>query len=78
MQVDPVDVLIIIESSGVLNNCGNRAKACTLLMGLIYLLNLVYPANLKYTYDAFQKIFLDLDGLKMHRKDQTLKNKLLA
>ena len=54
---DPVDVSIIIEGNEVLIKCDNTAKACTLLIGLLYALNLEYPAKLKYTFEVFQKTF---------------------
>lgn len=37
---DPVDVSIILEGKEILPGCQNTAKACALLMGLIYALNL--------------------------------------
>ncbi|XP_062331178.1 uncharacterized protein LOC134031520 [Osmerus eperlanus] len=75
---DPVDVSIIIEGNEVLTKCDNTAKACTLLMGLLYALNLEYPAKLKYTFEVFQKLFLELDGIKLSSKVQSLRTKLLA
>lgn len=74
---EPV-VSIVLEGSKVLSKCENTAKACSLLMGLIYALNLQYPSKLKYTFEVFQKPFLELDGLKLSPKVQSLKNKLLA
>ncbi|XP_067105521.1 uncharacterized protein [Osmerus mordax] len=68
---DPVDVSIIIEGNEVLTKCDNTAKACTLLMGLLYALNLEYPAKLKYTFEVFQKLFLELDGIKLSSKVQS-------
>ncbi len=69
---------IVLEGSKVLCKCENTAKACALLMGLIYALNLQYPSKLKYTFEVFQKLFLELDGLKLSPKVRSLKNKLLA
>lgn len=76
-EVDPVDVCVVIEGSRVLNGCGNITTACTLLMGLIYALNLQYAKNLKYTFEVFQKLFLELDGMKLLKKIQSLRCKLL-
>lgn len=73
-----VDVSIIIEGTKVLEDCGYVAKACLLLMGFIYALNLSYPRQLKYTFEVFQKLFLELDILKMSPKVLSLHSKLLA
>ncbi|KAJ7996449.1 hypothetical protein DPEC_G00237190 [Dallia pectoralis] len=58
--------------------CGRTAKACTLPMGLIYALNLAYPPTLRYAFEVFQKLFLELDVVKMSPKVQSLKLKLLS
>ncbi|XP_043953902.1 uncharacterized protein LOC122820502 [Gambusia affinis] len=76
-EEDPSDVSIVIEGNQVMEGCGRRTKACVLLMGLIYALNLDYPKQLKNTFEAFQKLFLELDGEKLLKKDHSLKNKLL-
>uniref|UniRef100_A0A803K3W8 Uncharacterized protein n=1 Tax=Xenopus tropicalis TaxID=8364 RepID=A0A803K3W8_XENTR len=70
------DVSIVLEGNKVLTKCENTAKACALLMGLIYALNLQYPSSLKYTFEVFQKLILDLDGLKLSHKVRSLKTKL--
>lgn len=62
----------------VLIHLGNVAKACSVLVGLKYALNLCYPKELRYTFKAFHKLFLELDSSKLAPKVQALKNKLLA
>ncbi|XP_041859729.1 uncharacterized protein LOC121651524 [Melanotaenia boesemani] len=74
----PADVSVIIEGTEVLTDCKSVAKACLLLMGLIYAMNLSYPTKLRYTFEVFQKLLLKLDCLKMSPKVQALHNKLLA
>ncbi|CAI5692279.1 unnamed protein product [Oreochromis niloticus] len=76
-EEDPSDVFIVIEGNQVMEGCGSRTKACVLLMGLIYALNLEYPKELKNTFDTFQKLFLELDGAKLLNKVHGLKNKLM-
>ena len=73
---DPVYVSVIIEGTEVLEDCVSVTNACLLLMGVIYAVNLSYP--LKYTFEVFQKLFLELDILKMSPKVQSLHNKLLV
>lgn len=73
---DPARASIVIEGREVQRDL-DVPRACALLMGLIYALNLSYPKGLKSTFEAFQKIFLELDDLKSSPKVMTLKNKLL-
>ncbi|XP_048836075.1 uncharacterized protein LOC125711317 isoform X2 [Brienomyrus brachyistius] len=75
---EPVDVSILLEGQEMMSGCGSTAKACMLLMGLIYGLNLAYPPKLCYTFEVFQKLFLELDVIKMSPKVQALKLKLLS
>lgn len=76
-EEDPAEVSLVIEGNQVLTGCGNRTKACMLLMGLIYALNLEYPKTLKNTFEVFQKLFLELDGAKLLKKVHSLKSKLM-
>ena len=65
-------ILCMCQSSSSVTN------ACLLLMGVIYAVNLSYPLKLKYTFEVFQKLFLELDVITMSPKVQFLHNKLLA
>ncbi|XP_041804801.1 uncharacterized protein LOC121614792 [Chelmon rostratus] len=69
-------VSVIVEGKEVLEDCRSVANACLLLMGVIYAVNLSYPLKLKYTFEVFQKLFLELDILKMSSKVQALHKKL--
>ncbi|KAM7370536.1 hypothetical protein PAMP_010072 [Pampus punctatissimus] len=75
---DPVDVSILVEGHEILPGCNSTAKACSLLMGLIYALNLAYPPTLRYTFEVFQKLLLELDRFKLSPKVNALKLKLLS
>ncbi|KAI9516495.1 hypothetical protein NQZ68_015997 [Dissostichus eleginoides] len=75
---DPVDAALLLEGREMMPGCGSTAKACMLLMGLIYALNLAYPPTLRYTFEVFQKLFLRLDGIKLTPKVQALKLNLLS
>ena len=61
-------------------DCKSVAKACPLLKDCIDAMNLSYPPKLKYTFKVFQKLFLELDVLKMKMspKVQSLHNNLLS
>jgi len=41
---------------------------CSILFGLIYALNMSYPSELKHTFDALQKIFMEIEPKKMTRR----------
>jgi len=71
---------IAIEGAEVLFGIPSVAHACTYLMGLIYALELSYPKKLKYTFEVFQKVFLELEDVnkKMSSKVHDLKVSLLA
>ncbi|XP_034086759.1 uncharacterized protein LOC117555849 isoform X2 [Gymnodraco acuticeps] len=75
---DPVDAALLLEGREMMPGCGSTAEACTLLMGLIYALNLAYPSTLRYTFEVFQKLFLRLDWIKRTLKVQALKVNLLS
>ncbi|KAL0151570.1 hypothetical protein M9458_053126, partial [Cirrhinus mrigala] len=74
----PLDVGLIVEGVKVLQNLGDVTKACALLLGVIYSLNLSYPSDLKYTFEFFQKVLLGLDAQKLSHKIQVLNNKLVG
>lgn len=79
-EVDPLqpphDIGIVIEGVEVLNKLPSLAHGCAMLFGLIYALNLSYPGDLKHTFDALQKIFMDIEPKKMTRKVCSLSVKL--
>ena len=76
----PKQAGIAIEGAEVLFGIPDVARACTYLMGLIYALELRYPNKLKYTFEVFQKIFLELEDVnqKVSSKVHDLKVSLHA
>ncbi|XP_071351291.1 uncharacterized protein [Trachinotus anak] len=75
---EPEDVGVVIEGIKVLNNVGSVIMGFIMLFGLIYALDLAFPENLKYTFEFFQKIIMNLDGHKLNAKIQQLKIKLFS
>lgn len=75
---DPDNIGIVVDGVKVLTALGNFPRACSLLVGLAYAVNLAYPKELRYTFEVFQKLLLGLDSSKLSPKVNSLKNKLLA
>nr|XP_057928427.1 uncharacterized protein LOC131129192 isoform X2 [Doryrhamphus excisus] len=71
---EPANATVVIEGAEVLDGL-TVPRACALLMGLMYALNLSYPKELKSTFEVFQKIFLELDALRASPKVMSLKAK---
>uniref|UniRef100_A0A8C5GUT4 Uncharacterized LOC114458703 n=1 Tax=Gouania willdenowi TaxID=441366 RepID=A0A8C5GUT4_GOUWI len=72
----PGDIGVVIEGRVVLRQVDNFPLAVAMLFGLIYALNLDYPHDLKYTFEVFQKILMELEGTTLSKKVQVLKNRL--
>lgn len=72
------EIGIVIEDVQVIAGPGDIARACSVLLDLTYTLNLNYLTQLKYTFEVFQKPFLELQDSKLSNKVQALKSKLLA
>lgn len=75
-SLQPHEIGIVIDGAEVLNRLPSVAHACALLFGLIYVLNLSYPGELKHTFDALQKLFMEIEPKKMTRKVLSLSIKL--
>ncbi|XP_062320482.1 uncharacterized protein LOC134022749 [Osmerus eperlanus] len=71
-----VDVAVILEEEVVMDNLGDLTNALMILFGLLFALNMEYPKDLKYTFEAVQKIILNM-GEKCTARIQSLKNTLL-
>lgn len=73
---EPVEIGIIIDGVEVLSELSSVASACAMLFGLIYSLDLKYPDELKYSFETFQKIVMDIESRKMSKRVQNLAAKL--
>ncbi|KAI2661517.1 Demethylmenaquinone methyltransferase [Labeo rohita] len=71
-----LDISIVTDGVEVLDELLSVACACAIMFGHIYALNLKYPEGLKYTFEAFQKIIMDIESKQMSRRVQNLSSKL--
>lgn len=56
-SIDKVeDIGIVLEGIKVLQNLDNVTLAVAMLFGLMYALNLSYPADLRYTFEVIQDL----------------------
>lgn len=69
------DIGIILEGIRVVKD--NVALAVAMLFGL-YVQNLSYPPDLRYTFEVIQKIWIELDGGKLSNKVLALKKKRIS
>ncbi|KAK0130576.1 hypothetical protein N1851_035191 [Merluccius polli] len=72
----PMDIGLVVDGVEVLNDLSSIASSCAMLFGLTYALNLSYPVELKYTFETFQKIIMDIESRQMSRRIQNLSAKL--
>ena len=54
------DIGVVLEGIRVLRDLDNIALAVAMLFGLMYALNISYPADLQYTFEVVQKILMDI------------------
>ncbi len=73
---EPIDVGVVIEGVKLLHHLKSISFGLVMLFGLIYALNLSYPQSLKFTFEFFQKVLMNLDGSKLSPKVQALKIKM--
>lgn len=69
---------IYVEGEIILDNIGSVAQASAMMLGVIYVLNLAYPKELKYSYEFIQNVLLKMDGERLSPKVLGLKNKIIA
>ena len=74
--MDPLDVAVVLENEILLHEIHDLSKAMSLLMGLLYVLNIDYPKELRYTFEVIQKILMNIGAENCSAKIHGLRNKL--
>ncbi|XP_028300826.1 uncharacterized protein LOC114462299 [Gouania willdenowi] len=71
------DHAVVLEGDIVLHNIPDLSSALAYLFGLLYALNIDYPKQMSYTFEAIQAIFFELGGSRCSQRIRALKTKLL-
>uniref|UniRef100_A0A1A8GVD5 Uncharacterized protein n=1 Tax=Nothobranchius korthausae TaxID=1143690 RepID=A0A1A8GVD5_9TELE len=74
----PRDIGVVIDGVQIFSRLQSVAHAFTTLFELVYAINLKYPDQLKYTFEALQKIVIDIEPKKMSRRVGSLHSKLVG
>ena len=72
----PTDIGIIIDGVEVINELPSVASGVVILFGLCYALNMEYPEGFRFTFEAIQKILMELGSNKMTPKMRKLNGEL--
>lgn len=70
------DWAVVLEGSIMLHDLPDLGTAFAYLFGLLYAMNIDYPKEMKYTFEAIQTIFFEL-GSQCSQRTRSLKTKLL-
>ncbi|CAL8377988.1 unnamed protein product [Gadus morhua 'NCC'] len=70
---DVRDWAVVLEGSIVLHDLPDLGTAFAYLFGLLYAMNIDYPKEMRYTFEAIQTIFFELGS----QRTRSLKTKLL-
>lgn len=70
------DIGIVLEGINAIQDLDNLTLGVAMLFGLMYVLNLSYPTDLRNTFEVIQKFWMELDGGKLSNKALALKNRL--
>ncbi|XP_026119256.1 uncharacterized protein LOC113098413 [Carassius auratus] len=70
------DVAIIIEEKIFMRHLGDVPNTFVNLMGLLYMLNLNCPKEMKYTFEVIQHLFMRIGSEMCTPRVHSLKNKL--
>nr|XP_054591579.1 uncharacterized protein LOC107373993 [Nothobranchius furzeri] len=73
--VNVMNLAVVVEETIILQDLPDLPTAFGFVFGLIYVLNLQYPKDLRYTFETVQKIFMGL-GTDLSARVRSLKNRL--
>uniref|UniRef100_A0A1A7W621 Si:dkeyp-2c8.3 n=1 Tax=Iconisemion striatum TaxID=60296 RepID=A0A1A7W621_9TELE len=74
---DIIATSVVLEEQVVLPDVEDIPLAIALLMGLLFALNIDYPKELRYTFEVFQKVLMNIGGGQCSSLVHGLRNRLL-
>ncbi|CAM4527042.1 unnamed protein product [Leuciscus chuanchicus] len=57
-----IDVAVVLEEEIVLDGLKDMSNAFAVLMRLLYALDIIYPKEVKYTFEVLQKVLMKIGG----------------
>lgn len=76
-EEDIIDVLVVLEAAVILSNLRDVSSAISMLMGLLFALNIDYPKELKDIFEVIQNILMNIGGRQCISLVHGLRNRLL-
>ncbi|KAM9343864.1 uncharacterized protein KZ484_016241 isoform 1-T1 [Pholidichthys leucotaenia] len=73
--LNAVNVAVVLEGAIILQDLPDLCTAFAYLFGLLYTMNIDYPKEMFYTFEAVQCIFFDL-GSRCSQRIRSLRTKL--
>lgn len=73
-----IDVALVLEEEVVLHNLKDVPNAFSVLMVLLYALNITYPKEVKYTFEVLQKVLMKIGGEACSARVNGVRNKLFS
>ncbi|MEQ2172655.1 hypothetical protein GOODEAATRI_023327 [Goodea atripinnis] len=71
------DVAVVVEETIVLHNIKDVVVAFSLLMGVVYCMNLECPYAIKYTFEFLQRVVMKIKPDQATARVHGLRNKIL-
>ncbi|KAL4000647.1 tripartite motif-containing protein 16 [Sarotherodon galilaeus] len=76
-EEDIIDVLVVLEAAVILSNLRDVSSAISMLMGLLFALNIDYPKELKGIFEVIQNVLMNIGGRQCVSLVHGLRNRLL-
>ncbi|XP_026068469.1 sterile alpha motif domain-containing protein 3-like [Carassius auratus] len=76
LPTEIIDITLVLEEHLVVTDISSVPNAFALLMGLFYVVNIEYPKHMKYTFEALQKLVMNIGGSSCSSRVHGLRNKL--